>query len=380
MTLCAAVNLNGRGICLVADSVVTTAEPPRRILVGADGELIREELDVAGRTSKDEAYQPLSHDGGVDYFSEIACKLTHLGPDLFVAFSGEEVFCRLLAEALAQNEGYVRLDKVEAHVRRALSRVSDRFKAPAALSAEALLCGKTRARALAIFRIEVRCEHATNHVLVIPQPPNLIALIGSGAAEFSGSHLSPSPFYRDKPIPQAVCLFASELSLIMRRKLRGLARGVGGTYFGAAVDLENSRSYYMPSVVEAMVDSSGRLKYLTKTIFEDGLFYVHDYLGPITVVCPVLTIQERVVLNHVQQALPRLQREEFAGFNAMNVIIRNEKDQEGMSATTLFAPGGCGDRVRWGKSMAGEVRFIVEFDERRGLAVPLPIGWPRLKT
>jgi hypothetical protein len=164
MTLCAVVNWNGRGICLVADSVVTTTER-RGASLSERTRIDPRGTDVAGRTSKDEAYQPLSHDGGVDYF-EIACKLTHLG---LLSRLPQEVLCRLLSRPRRERRG-VRLDEVEAHVR-APFRAADRFEAPPVLSAEALLCGKTRAGALAIFKIKIRCEHATHHVVVILNRP-----------------------------------------------------------------------------------------------------------------------------------------------------------------------------------------------------------------
>ena len=378
MTLCAAVKLEERGVLLVADTIVTSSSPATGpFQVTRKGAIVAVRPDIVGRTSKDEQYQPLSRENRVSFFSEIACKLTHLGPDAFVAFSGDEVLCRRLAEVMHSYEGEVAFSDIAAYIKDSLKRTEERYGSRRDATVEGLLCCKGVRGSLVLLRILARYRIGVHEVSISAPPQGSVALVGSGEASFPPDRVKPSPLYREKPIAEALCLFCSEISFRMRLQNRYEAAGIGGAYFGAAIDAETGSSFYMPSAVEAQIGRDGRLRYLTKTLFEDGVFYSHDYLTGLTTPCPVMTIEESMESRELIARVPPVFDKHFRDFNAMSVIVREERLAGGEGLFSFFHPNGCGESVRWGRSKEGEIRFIVEMAEDRCLAVLRPKGLRR---
>lgn len=114
MTICAAVNINDQGICLIADSLVTSkgSSVTSKVIVNKDGEILEWTAELEGVTSKGESFQPVSGDEFTCY-GEAACKIARLGLDLFIGFAGSELFCTSLSEEMtptaqrmASHEGF----------------------------------------------------------------------------------------------------------------------------------------------------------------------------------------------------------------------------------------------------------------------------------
>lgn len=387
MTICAAVNINDQGICLVADSIVTSTGSPvtSQVIVSKDGEIIEWIAELEGVTSKGESFQPVSKDEFTCY-GEGACKIARFGPDLIAGFAGSELFCTslaiemtLTAQRVASQERIL-IDQPgwegtrgtiipsnESYIRSCAEKVVARSEIPNGTILEMLIAAKSVSNKSSLLkaRIEVTGKKAEASFSQIPT--NQVAIIGSGANDLRDINgQAPDSYYSSQPIPHALCLMSNWFSRQIRQRLYNRALGVGGAFMGAGISLASGQSGFMPDLVEVVISPQKKVRVLTKTICREPGFYVQDYMQARTGAYPILNYTSKYTVNDLFKFVPKIYESDLRTLDAHCLVIENEAEDLGIpgDTITLYDPSKFNRMIGWTPVHNGRSKLAIKFGDQ----------------
>lgn len=387
MTICAAVNINDKGICLVADSVVTSTGSPvtSQALVRKDGEIIEWTAELDGVTSRGENFQPVSRDEFTCY-GEGACKIARFGPDLFAGFAGSEVFCKSLAEEMTPTAQRVAsqeripidqpgwegirgmiISSNECYIRSCAEKIVSRLEIPNGTRLEMLIAAKSVSNKPSLLKARIEVTGRKVEARFSSIPANQVVIIGSGANDLRDINgQAPAGYYSSQPIPHALCLMSNWFSRQIRQRLYNRALGVGGAFMGAGVSLTSGQSGFMPDLVEIFISPQKKVRVLAKTICREPGFYVHDYMRARTGAYPILNYTSRYTVHDLFKLVPRMYESDLRTLDAHCLIIENEAEDHGIpgDTITLYDPNKFNGMVGWTLGHNGHSKLAIKLGEQ----------------